>query len=150
MTSYNLHAGNNDVLSLTRPEIVFDIHKEYFEAGADIVETNTFSGTSIAQADYSMQNLVYRSKLKLLVITILDFIKPNTGNAGLAEERSGAWSPRKRYYISKMNDFPSYDISHSRLNYESATLAKRAAAEVTVACGSQKYVAGMVTRKIVS
>jgi len=82
--------GNNDVLSLTRPEIVFDIHKEYFEAGADIVETNTFSGTSIAQADYSMQNLVYR------------------------------------------------------LNYESATLAKRAAAEVTVACGSQKYVAGAI------
>ena len=102
-----MHAGNNDVLSLTRPEIVFDIHKEYFEAGADIVETNTFSGTSIAQADYSMQNLVYRSKLKLLVIAILDFIKQNTGNAGLAEERSGAWSPRKRYYVSKMNDFPS-------------------------------------------
>ena len=82
---------------MTRPEIVFDIHKEYFEAGADIVETNTFSGTSIAQADYCMQNLVYRSKLKLLlVIAILDFIKQNTGNAGLAEERSGAWSPRKR------------------------------------------------------
>ena len=97
MTSYNLHAGNNDVLSLTRPEIVFDIHKEYFEAGADIVETNTFSGTSIAQADYSMQNLVYRSKLKLLlVIAILDFIKQNTGNAGLSEERSRAWRPRKR------------------------------------------------------
>ena len=47
-----------------------------------------------------------------------------------------------------MNDLSSYDNSHSRLNYESATLAKRAAAEVTVACGSQKYVAGMVTYKM--
>ena len=69
-TSYNLLEGNNDVLSLTRPEIVFEIHKEYFEAGADIVETNTFSGTSIAQADYSMQSLVYRSTLYLKLLFI--------------------------------------------------------------------------------
>jgi 5-methyltetrahydrofolate--homocysteine methyltransferase len=50
--------GNNDVLVLTRPEIVADIHRQYFEAGADIVETNTFSSTAVAQADYGMEALV--------------------------------------------------------------------------------------------
>ena len=52
--------GNNDLLSLTQPDIIYDIHKQYLLAGADICETNTFSGTSIAQADYGMQNIVYR------------------------------------------------------------------------------------------
>jgi len=51
--------GNNDLLSLTRPDIIKDIHRQYFEAGADIVETNTFSGTTIAQADYSLEDAVY-------------------------------------------------------------------------------------------
>ena len=51
--------GNNDLLSLTQPDIVTGIHKEYLEAGADIIETNTFSSTSIAQADYDMQSLAY-------------------------------------------------------------------------------------------
>ncbi len=51
--------GNNDILSITQPQIVEDIHREYLEAGADIVETNTFSSTSIAQADYDMQELAY-------------------------------------------------------------------------------------------
>lgn len=51
--------GNNDLLSLTRPDIIKEIHREYFEAGADIAETNTFSGTTIAQADYGLENAVY-------------------------------------------------------------------------------------------
>jgi 5-methyltetrahydrofolate--homocysteine methyltransferase len=51
--------GNNDLLSLSRPDIIRAIHKEYLEAGADIIETNTFSSTSIAQADYNMQSLAY-------------------------------------------------------------------------------------------
>lgn len=46
--------GNNDLLSFTRPNIIKEIHAEYFKAGADIVETNTFSGTTIAQADYEL------------------------------------------------------------------------------------------------
>jgi 5-methyltetrahydrofolate--homocysteine methyltransferase len=50
--------GNNDLLSITRPEIIKDIHRAYFNAGADIVETNTFSGTSIAQADYDLEHAV--------------------------------------------------------------------------------------------
>jgi len=51
--------GNNDLLSLTQPEAIAEIHKQYLEAGADIIETNTFSGTSIAMADYNMEDLVY-------------------------------------------------------------------------------------------
>ncbi|MBS1647222.1 MAG: methionine synthase [Bacteroidetes bacterium] len=51
--------GNNDLLSITQPHIIKTIHKQYLEAGADIIETNTFSGTSIAMADYDMQDLVY-------------------------------------------------------------------------------------------
>ncbi|MCC5796962.1 MAG: methionine synthase [Methylophaga sp.] len=51
--------GNNDLLSLTQPKIIRDIHHAYFAAGADIVETNTFNGTSIAMADYQMEDLVY-------------------------------------------------------------------------------------------
>ena len=51
--------GNNDLLSLTQPEAIAEIHAKYFEAGADIVETNTFSGTSIAMADYQMEDLAY-------------------------------------------------------------------------------------------
>ncbi|WP_339874449.1 homocysteine S-methyltransferase family protein [Olleya marilimosa] len=51
--------GNNDLLSLTQPNAIADVHRKYFEAGADIVETNTFSGTTIAMADYDMEDLVY-------------------------------------------------------------------------------------------
>ncbi len=51
--------GNNDLLSITRPEIIKEIHSKYFEAGADIAETNTFSGTTIAQADYGLEDAVY-------------------------------------------------------------------------------------------
>jgi 5-methyltetrahydrofolate--homocysteine methyltransferase len=51
--------GNNDLLSLTRPDIIKEIHRQYFEAGADIIETNTFSGTTIAQADYNLSSFVY-------------------------------------------------------------------------------------------
>jgi len=51
--------GNNDVLSITRPDIIKDIHRQYLEAGADVIETNTFSATTIAQADYHLQDHVY-------------------------------------------------------------------------------------------
>ena len=57
--SLNDLQGNNDLLSLTRPDIVKDIHRAYFAAGADIVETNTFSATAIAQADYGLEELAY-------------------------------------------------------------------------------------------
>ena len=51
--------GNNDLLSLTQPHAIKDVHRQYFAAGADIVETNTFSGTTIGMADYHLEDLVY-------------------------------------------------------------------------------------------
>ena len=51
--------GNNDLLALSRPDVLKAIHAKYFEAGADIAETNTFSGTTIAQADYGLEDAVY-------------------------------------------------------------------------------------------
>ena len=51
--------GNNDLLSLTQPQIIADIHREYLESGADIIETNTFSAQAISLADYGMQDLAY-------------------------------------------------------------------------------------------
>ncbi len=60
--------GNNDLLTLTQPEAIAEVHKKYFEAGADIVETNTFSGTSIAMADYHMEDLVYELNYESAII----------------------------------------------------------------------------------
>lgn len=51
--------GNNDLLSITRPDIIKEIHRQYLKAGADIIETNTFSSTRIAQADYHLESLAY-------------------------------------------------------------------------------------------
>ncbi len=51
--------GNNDLLSLTQPQAIEEVHRKYLEAGADIIETNTFSGTTIAMSDYHMEDLVY-------------------------------------------------------------------------------------------
>src|SRR6202012_5476180 len=56
--------GNNDLLILTQPKAIEDIHAEYLRAGADIVATNTFSSTSIAQADYDMSDLAYELNLE--------------------------------------------------------------------------------------
>src|SRR5438105_13238967 len=56
--------GNNDLLSLSQPEAVRDIHLAYYRAGADIVSTNTFSSTRIAQADYGMQDIAYELNLE--------------------------------------------------------------------------------------
>ena len=51
--------GNNDILALTQPDAICDIHKEYLEAGSDIIETNSFNATSISQSDYQMEDVVY-------------------------------------------------------------------------------------------
>jgi len=56
--------GNSDLLSLTRPDIIKEIHTKYYEAGADIAETNTFTATSIAQADYKLEHMVYEMNLQ--------------------------------------------------------------------------------------
>src|SRR4051794_25864761 len=51
--------GNSDVLVLTRPDVIGGIHREYLEAGADIIETNSFNGQAISQADYALEPYVY-------------------------------------------------------------------------------------------
>src|SRR5262245_58851200 len=51
--------GNNDLLILTRPDVVSEIHGQYLAAGADIIETNTFSSTTVAQADYLLESVAY-------------------------------------------------------------------------------------------
>ncbi|GAC1381509.1 MAG: hypothetical protein NVSMB45_06450 [Ginsengibacter sp.] len=74
--------GNNDLLSITQPQIVEAIHLQYLESGADIIETNTFSSTKIAQADYDMQSLAYEmnvSSSKCAKQAIETFKKNNPG-----------------------------------------------------------------------
>jgi 5-methyltetrahydrofolate--homocysteine methyltransferase len=63
--------GNNDILVITRPDVIYDIHMQYLESGADIIETNTFNGTTISQADYELQaeEEVRHAGLAVLVLT---------------------------------------------------------------------------------
>src|SRR5216110_391514 len=56
--------GNNDLLILTRPDVIAEIHRAYLAAGADIIETNTFSSTAIAQADYGLESVAYELSLE--------------------------------------------------------------------------------------
>ena len=60
--------GNNDLLSITQPKAIKEIHAKYLEAGADIIETNTFSGTSIAMADYQLESIVYELNYQSAII----------------------------------------------------------------------------------
>jgi 5-methyltetrahydrofolate--homocysteine methyltransferase len=60
--------GNNDLLSITQPKAIKEIHTKYLEAGADIIETNTFSGTSIAMADYELEDIVYELNYQSAII----------------------------------------------------------------------------------
>ena len=87
--------GNNDLLSLTRPDLIGGIHRAYFEAGSDIVETNTFNSTSIAQADYGMEALVpelnYQSAR--LAREVADEVAQRTGQPRFV---AGALGPTNR------------------------------------------------------
>src|SRR5690606_22418577 len=85
--------GNNDLLSITQPQIIKSTHKEYLKAGADIVETNTFSSTSVAMADYGMEELVYELNFESANIAkeaIAEFKKENPGFAGVAKFVAGS------------------------------------------------------------
>ena len=62
--------GNNDLLSLTQPNAIKEIHEKFLDVGADIIETNTFSSTSIAMADYNMQNLIYELNFESAKIAV--------------------------------------------------------------------------------
>ena len=74
--------GNNEILNLTQPEIIQSIHRKYLEAGADIIETNSFNGTAISLADYGTENLVYEinfAAAKNATIAADEFTKKNPG-----------------------------------------------------------------------
>lgn len=88
--------GNNDLLSITQPDIIKEIHKDYLEAGADIIETNTFSGTSIAQADYEMEEIAYELNLasgKVAREAVDEFMASNPGKPRFV---AGAIGPTNR------------------------------------------------------
>jgi 5-methyltetrahydrofolate--homocysteine methyltransferase len=87
--------GNNDLLTLTQPEAIEAIHRAYLEAGADIIETNTFSCTSIAQADYGLESIVYELNLEgaRLARKAADAVARETGVARFV---AGSMGPTNR------------------------------------------------------
>ncbi len=91
--------GNNDLLSITQPQIIKTIHKEYLKAGADIIETNTFSATSIAMADYDMQELAYELNVesaKVAKEAIAELKKEFPEFANVPKFVAGAFGPTNR------------------------------------------------------
>ncbi len=91
--------GNNDLLSITQPQIIKTIHKEYLKAGADIIETNTFSATTIAMADYEMQELAYElnfESAKVAKEAIAEFKKEFPEFANVPKFVAGALGPTNR------------------------------------------------------
>jgi 5-methyltetrahydrofolate--homocysteine methyltransferase len=89
--------GNNDLLSLTQPHIVREIHKKYLEAGADIIETNTFNAQRVSLADYGMQSLAYEMNLaaaKIAKEAVAEFKAPSLGEQkGAGPWVAGAFGP---------------------------------------------------------
>jgi 5-methyltetrahydrofolate--homocysteine methyltransferase len=87
--------GNNDLLVLTQPKIIADIHREYFKAGADVISTNTFNSTAISQADYGMQSLVGDLNLQAAILArqVADEVSAATGKQRFV---AGALGPTNR------------------------------------------------------
>ena len=74
--------GNNDILSITQPAIIEEIHRGFLEVGADIIETNTFNANSVSQADYKLESLVYElnvASTKIARSAADDFTRKNPG-----------------------------------------------------------------------
>ena len=92
--------GNNDLLSITQPQIIKAIHKEYLKAGADIIETNTFSATTIAMADYDLQELAYElnyESAKIAKEAVAEFYKESPDSVLHAPRFvAGAFGPTNR------------------------------------------------------
>jgi 5-methyltetrahydrofolate--homocysteine methyltransferase len=87
--------GNNDLLSLSRPDIIRSIHAAYLEVGADIIETNTFSGTSIAQEDYSLSHLAYAINFESAKIA-KEVAQEFSINSGVERFVAGALGPTNK------------------------------------------------------
>lgn len=85
--------GNNDLLSITQPKIIQEIHTEYLDAGADIIETNTFSSTSIAQTDYDLQDIAYDLNIAAAACARMAVEEFNEKNPGSTKFVAGAIGP---------------------------------------------------------
>jgi 5-methyltetrahydrofolate--homocysteine methyltransferase len=87
--------GNNDLLSITQPELIAEIHREYFQAGADVVSTNTFNSTAVSQADYGMESIVYDINLAAarLARRVADEVSASSGRQRFV---AGALGPTSR------------------------------------------------------
>ncbi|XP_034964274.2 methionine synthase isoform X1 [Zootoca vivipara] len=100
--------GNNDLLSITQPDIIYKIHKEYLLAGADIIETNTFSSTRIAQADYGLEHLAYRLN-KISAQVARKAADDVTAETGRKRYVAGAMGPtNKTLSVSPSVEKPDY------------------------------------------
>lgn len=88
--------GNNDLLTLTRPDIISDIHMEFLDAGADIIETNTFSGTSIAQADYGLEHIIHELNKKAAEIAKEAALKKTAEDPSKPRWVAGAMGPTNK------------------------------------------------------
>ena len=86
--------GNNDLLTLTQPQIIRDIHAAYLDAGADIIETNTFNSTAVSMADYGMEELVYELNRADLVYAICHLLGLRPLKAAPLEQRRATASER--------------------------------------------------------
>src|SRR5947199_260677 len=90
--------GNNDLLCLTKPDIIKEIHKEYLKAGADIIETNTFNAQRVSLADYHMEDLAYEINFKAASIArkaIEEFLQ-ESGSGGQQKFIAGALGPMNK------------------------------------------------------
>ncbi|XP_068795349.1 methionine synthase isoform X3 [Struthio camelus] len=100
--------GNNDLLSITQPDIVCDIHKEYLLSGADIIETNTFSSTRVAQADYGLEHLAYQLN-RVSAQVARKAADDVTAQTGIRRYVAGAMGPTNRTLsVSPSVERPEY------------------------------------------
>ncbi|MFQ5605219.1 MAG: methionine synthase [bacterium] len=101
--------GDNDLLSLTRPEIIQEIHRDFLQAGADIIETNTFNATPISQADYQLEGLVYEMNLASVKIAREEALEFTRRNPNKPRFVAGAIGPTsKTLSISPDVNDPGY------------------------------------------
>jgi len=118
--------GNNDLLILTQPDIISDIHRAYLDAGADIIETNTFNSTAVSQLDYGMQDLVAELNFQGAAIArqVADQVTENTGRPRWV---AGVLGPTSRTcsLSPDVNDPGARNITFDELRegYEVATTA---------------------------
>ncbi|XP_016055362.1 PREDICTED: methionine synthase isoform X2 [Miniopterus natalensis] len=100
--------GNNDILSITQPDVIYQIHKDYLLAGADIIETNTFSSTHVAQADYGLEHLAYRMN-KCSAAVARKAAEEITLQTGIKRFVAGALGPtNKTLSVSPSVERPDY------------------------------------------